>query len=493
LKLIDIDHLIHGLLFETSSSASTKLSEWISKVDIENLPYEKARIFSNIIYSEKFNELDEIIRNRIIGKTRYTWTNNKSRIFRIFKDLPKELNQLDFMLWKGAAVTFIAKNWRTREMGDLDVQVKPKELEKVIYYLEKSNNWRPLGEISWNKLRQKMLQRRESWNFISNNGDILDIHWSYLNENLSKNLVENIFKSSREVNVFNRKLLVPETEWVIASSVQHGFLKGTLGDKIQSILDYYHLCLMSNQTKLEKYLTLSGVSEEGNLIKEVILNKNLASISSLLSFKLFDYKNPPWLREMSKGKFTRFRIRTESILPKENMDYKNINNYIIYRIWERLGRSALIEKKIIKLKGFLTKRLDKNVENIEDVLTIGWQLPDGHEIWSDRADCRLLIDSLPLKTKGIKIQLSKNFKISPNPIGFIYINGELVGAYNLKENLTQDFIQIDFPKNKNYKKIEVSFRPDPYVSKKEINLRNIWQRQSIPIAQGRFEDIIQFI
>lgn len=492
-SLINIDHLIYAILLESKINQTTNLSEWINKIDIENLPYEKARIFSNIIYSRKFDELDEIIKNRIIGKTRYTWTNNKSRLFRIFKELPIELKHLDLMLWKGAAVTEIAKNWRTREMGDLDIQVNPKEIEKVIFYLENSNKWRPQGEISWGKLRQKLLPRRESWNFISNNGDILDIHWSYSNENLSKNLINNIFKTSKEVCIFNHKLLIPETEWVIASSIQHGFLKGTLGDKIQSIFDFYNLFPLSNHKKLEKYLKISGVIEEGNLIKELILNKNINSLHSLLTFKLFDYENPPWLREMSKGKVTRFKIRSKSILPKENMDRQNINKFIIYRIWERLGRSSFIEKKIIKKYGFLTKVLDNKIENINDILTIGWQLPDQNEIWSDRADCRLVINSIPLNTKSIKIQLSKNYKISPNPIGFIYINGEIAGAYNLKENLTRDFIQIDLPKNKNYNKIEISFRPDPYVSKKEIKLRNIWQRHSIPIAQGRFEDIIIFI
>ena len=66
-------------------------------------------------------------------------------------------------------------------------------------------------------------------------------------------------------------------------------------------------------------------------------------------------------------------------------------------------------------------------------------------------------------------------------------------CYNLKENLNRDYIEMKIPFQLIGKKIEISFRPDPYVTRKEIKLRNIWQRQSIPILRGKIDEVIKFI
>jgi hypothetical protein len=469
------------------------LDEWTLNLDIDQLPYEQARVFSNIIYHTDFKQIELNIRNRIIGKTKFNWTNNQSRMFRILNDLPQEMQTSKLMMWKGAAVAEISNHWRTREMGDLDVQVRPEDLEQTLFHLRESNNWKPMGRVTWANLLPRAIPRRESWNFISRSGDILDIHWSYLDGNNKNNMLKDVFQSSKLIKVFDFDLLLPTVEWVLASSLQHGFLKGTRGDKVQSIFDFYHLYKLCNTNELRRTMRVSGIESEGNLLRNLIGDGNPNALKSLLSDEIFHYTNPPWLRNMSRGKLKRFNIRYKSIIPKNQMDYRMLNNYFIYRMWEILGRSSTVENIIFRYLGFFTKGIELIPLEIEDILTIGWQLPDGKEIWSDRADCRMKLDLTNKSCTSLKIKLSENFKISPNPIGFIYINGVYSGAYNLKEDLTRDFLEVAIPEKLRNTEIEISFRPDPYVSRKEIKLRNNWQRQSIPISIGSISDVIEFI
>lgn len=487
------EKMILHLINQPNIIIQEKLNEWVLNLNLDQLPYEQARVFSNIIYHTNFKTIDLNIKNRIIGKTKYTWTNNKSRMFRILNDLPQEIKSSKLLIWKGAAVAEIAKQWRTREMGDLDVQIKPEDLELVLHHLKESENWKPMGEVTWTNLFSRATPRRESWNFISKNGDILDIHWSYLDGKEKNNLINKVFQSARLMKVFDFELLIPSVEWVLASSVQHGFLKGTRGDKIQSIFDFYHLYKLCNTAKLSRVMEVSGVENEGYLLRDFILNGNQSALKALLSEELFNYTNPPWLRYMSRGFFNRLIIRYKSILPSNKMDKKMFNHYLIYRIWEKLGRLSFLENPIFRFFGFFTKNLEPHPRKIEDILTIGWQLPDGKEIWSDRADCRIKLNLAGKGCTFIRIKLSENYKISPNPIGFIYINGIYSGAYNLKEDLTRDFLQVEIPDKFRNEEIEISFRPDPYVSRGEIKLRNNWQRQSIPISSGSIDHVIKFI
>ena len=235
------------------------IDEWILNLDIDQLPYEQARVFSNIIYHTDFKQIELNIRNRIIGKTKFNWTNNQSRMFRILNDLPQEMQTSKLMIWKGAAVAEISNHWRTREMGDLDVQVRPEDLEQTLFHLRESNNWKPMGRVTWANLLPRAIPRRESWNFISKNGDILDIHWSYLDGNNKNNMLKDVFQSSKLIKVFDFDLLIPSVEWVLASSLQHGFLKGTRGDKVQSIFDFYHLYKLCNTNELRRTIRVSGI------------------------------------------------------------------------------------------------------------------------------------------------------------------------------------------------------------------------------------------
>jgi len=484
--------IIH-ILEPLNGLSNKKFKEWIENLNIENLPYEEARVLSNVIYHKDFKKLNENVRNRIIGKTKYNWTNNKSRIYSILNDLPKQMKSLNLMFWKGAAVTEIAKNWRTREMGDLDLQVKPNDLDNILNFLHKSGYWTPMGNVSWRDLTIRATPRRESWNFISKSGEILDLHWGYLDERANTNLINQIFNDAKDITIFDFEFKLPSTEWVVASSLQHGFLKGTMGDKTQSIFDFYHLYLLCNKSVLLDYAEKSGVKTEANILFDLFENKNMKALDELLNDELYFYYNPPWLRNMSKGIMERFIKRSLSVLPKKQMDYKLIKYFYFYRIWEYLLRSSKIERFHNFLFGFITKKIINSQKNIEDILTIGWQIPDGDVIWSDRADSRLILDLSGKYCTKLQFKLNSKFKISPNPIGFMYINGNFVGGYNLKENLNRDYIEMKIPFQLIGKKIEISFRPDPYVTRKEIKLRNIWQRQSIPILRGKIDEVIKFI
>lgn len=397
------------------------------------------------------------------------------------------------MLWKGAAVAQYLNIWNIREMGDLDVQIEPNYKTDVFDFLEQSNYWEPMGDISWSQIRNRSFCRRDSWNFISAEGDILDLHWGFTDSYLKRNLVGEIFKDASTVKIFNNQIKIPSPEWIVASSIQHGFLKGTKGDKFQSIFDYKSLIEYCDVNLLTKILNYLDLSSEHRIIENYVLNNKNIGIDLLIENNLIEYFNPPWNRSVTSKSFYRFINRLNSSLEIKNLDLPLLNRKILYIIWDRIGRISIFEKVLVKIFGHFSRKISEEPIYVEDFLTVGWQVPDSEEIWSDRPDARMIINLEKTNCNKIRIYLSNKFKFSPNPMGFIFINGFFCGGYNLKEDLSQNYIEVQVPNFLKGKEIEVSFRPDPYVTKKEIKLRNIWQRQSIPIARGKFNDVIKFI
>jgi hypothetical protein len=193
--------------------------------------------------------------------------------------------------------------------------------------------------------------------------------------------------------------------------------------------------------------------------------------------------------------------RQRSLPPASRVERDLLRKPGLYRLWERFGRRALLEKWCLywfgpfskPLTATATARQDYDLREcrvIDEIAGPGWGWPEPEHscFWTDRADSRLL---LPLDGEGdlvVVLTVSNQRHHSPNSRVMVFANGHLVSALDLKGGLSKTEYAFIIPRRLLLGPwVELSLRPMPYRGNLH-RMSDYETRRSVPAARLRILD-----
>src|SRR5579871_4748037 len=351
-------------------------------------------------------------------------------------------------------------------MGDADVHVPSSSLETAADIL-RGLGWVPKYGMTWESLVHRTALRRSSWNFVKGEA-CLDLHWRPQPETTSAEMVRNMWATSESHVCLGRAVRLQSAEQALATSLAHGFKYGTHGDKLQTIVDASMLLRACRADILEPLISALGLRESWATVTSSLEEAGALAAGSPAR-ELTDRMEPARRKTAAKAPSSAGLVAgSESTL---------LRRPALYRLWEKTGHKARLERLLIRVMGPFSKPLKWSGEfrddyDLRDCAVIdriggpgwGWPEPDGTCFWSDRADVRLLIPLRGREDHMIVLGLSETAVASPNFTIHVFANGSRVTAMDVRHDRTTSqycFFVSRYILSGAW--VELSFRPRPYL------------------------------
>jgi hypothetical protein len=153
--------------------------EWISGVELEELPFDEARLLPRVYANLSADGWADCLPPRLRGKYRWVWTSNQLRGHAVTPALRALVGAgIPTMLLKGAALLATGRcPWGAREMGDVDVFVPVDSVIAAARALDDAG-WTGQNGVTADFLAHRLVDRRHSWNYDGETPHCnLDLHW----------------------------------------------------------------------------------------------------------------------------------------------------------------------------------------------------------------------------------------------------------------------------------------------------------------------------
>jgi Uncharacterised nucleotidyltransferase len=470
--------LLKSALCPDPKIASVSWKGWSEQIALENAPLPELRIlpaaYANLVRLAPELPLSQKLR----GKVRATFARNRALAHATLPAFSALSGKVPIMLTKGIALCVQFDAWSYRTMGDIDCHI-PYDMLGSIAEILPAFGWAPKYGMTWASLMHRSSLRRNSWNIAKGNGDI-DIHWRFDDGEDERELEQAFWSSGRTAELFGQRLLLPSPEFSIAASLRHCFKEGTRGDLLQTLVDSAAWLVMCSAPKLADVLQRARLSHEFGQVADF-----LSSVGAILPMPL---RASPQHRELRRTSLApRLRRRVEARLLRRPR---------LYRLWEKLGRPAGLERVLLRFGGPLSRPLApsgvaKDDYDMRDCAVIdeiggpGWAWPEPEMtcFWSDRADNRLLVPLIGVEDHLMVISFGTHRFHSPNAIVDVFANGRFLTVLNLAQGLSKSNWAILIPRKVLYEPwVELAFRPKDY--KGELT-SDYTQQRSLPVSRLR--------
>jgi len=172
-------HLLMKAALMKEKKATQAWQAWKSTVDLDDIDYPSLRMLPMLYQNLKqHNVPDDPYLQRMKGIYRLAWVQNQL-LFRRLSEINSLFQRygIKFISLKGAALVFgYYHDYGVRPMHDLDLLVKPDQLDAVI---------RTLTGIGWRQQHQypkALLKYRRELVFVNHAEQEIDVHWHLLRE-----------------------------------------------------------------------------------------------------------------------------------------------------------------------------------------------------------------------------------------------------------------------------------------------------------------------
>lgn len=482
--------LLRAALHPVIDSAVAAWKSWAAARVLEEAPYPELRMLP-AVYGRLGQAAPGLaLPEKLRGKARATFTRNQLLAHGSLSALQALAAEMPVMLVKGAALCARFNNWSSRAMGDIDVLVPIDRLEAAGEILA-AGGWIPKYGMTWASLNHRTSLRRNSWNIARGNADV-DIHWRFLDEASGAALDRELWGSADTATFFGVKVCVPSPEFAVVIALRHGFLEGTHGDRLQTALDVSAYLPLCNRTALADLIAAAGLSEAYDQLQSIF-----ALTDPSLTFAL-----APAVSHSVGPKAS----LPDAIAPLVMFERALLRRPRLYRIWEQLGRKALLERWLIRHFGPFSKPLGfadrsrsdfdlRECSVIDDIAGPGWGWPEPEHtcFWSDCADCRLLLPLEAMRDHVVILTVGSNRLHSPNGRVHVFANGRLVDIITLGARGGPTSADYAFTISRDLlfgPWVELSFRPDSYKGDLRSSL-NYADRRSIPASRIRVLDMVR--
>ena len=482
--------LLNAALNPDAGMAAEAWRNWASARILEEAPYPELRMLPAV--HARLSEVapDLALPQKLRGKARATFTRNQLLAHGSLPALTALAAEMPVMLIKGAAFCARFGTWSSRAMGDIDILLPTEHLSRAGEILA-SAGWTPKYGMTWASMTERTALRRNSWNVIKANADV-DVHWRYLDDVSGGDLDRQLWATADRATFFGLDVLVPDPEFAVVTALRHGFLEGSHGDRLQTALDVSAYLPSCDDGKLAALITATGLWDACVQLRSVFTKAGSVCTLPARSVEAAT----PGVNAPKPG----------SIPPSAAVERSLLHRPGLYRLWERLGRRARLERLFIRLFGPFSKPLAqcdpmgwdfdlRNCSTIDEVAGPGWGWPEPEHscFWTDRADCRLLLPVPSPRNVVVVLSLSALRHYSPNDRVSVFANGCLIAQFDLTDHRRQSGEEhaLLIPGSVMFGPwVELSFRPDGYKGDLNSGL-NYGNRRSIPAARIRVFDALR--
>lgn len=175
--------------------------DWIPDVELEELPFDEARLLPRVYANLSAYGWAECLPPRLRGKYRWVWTSNQLRGHAVTPALQTLVDAgIRTVLLKGAALLASGRcAWGAREMGDVDVLVPDRSVVAAARALDDAG-WTGQNGVTPDFLARRLVARRHGWNYEGETPHAnLDLHWHAFESLRAWQLDAELFRHARRV------------------------------------------------------------------------------------------------------------------------------------------------------------------------------------------------------------------------------------------------------------------------------------------------------
>jgi Uncharacterised nucleotidyltransferase len=484
--------LLSAALNPDAGFAAASWEDWASQIELEAAPQAELRLLP-AVYAHLSRVAPSLgMPNKLRGKARAIFAKNNFLAHGCLPIIEELSRHVQVLVAKGFAICVRFGTWSSRPMVDVDIHVAHEALEKACEVLARCGLV-PYYGMTWASLLHRSALRRDSWNFSKDKVE-LDLHWRVKAGPAEAVLARTMWASAEPAEYLGHRLLLQSPEFALLTALDHGFRIGRRDDAMQTIVDAASLMPICKADVLMSLMEKSGLLMLfGDLIS--ILEK--AGLATMVSNAL----GPRYgaLGGASNRGGRRGSTRSApSPLPPPPPETAVLRQPVRYRLWEKLGRRARIERLLLRMTGpfskplappdtFIAKYDLRACPAIDQIGGPGWGWPEANHggFWSDRAEARLLIPLRQVADHLIVLGLADN-RHSLNPRIHVFANGKLLSTFNLNEQISVSEYCFMIPASLLFGPwVEFAFRPRPYLGDKMDTLSHFARGRGLPVRRLR--------
>ena len=213
--------LLHAALF-SGSDALKAWEKWTALINFDKIDPASFKLLPLIARNLAFAQIKTPLFAKCQGIYRQAWVANQIQWTKIVPTLAHFLHAgIDkIIILKGMAMTHqYYRDFGMRIAGDIDLMIEKVHLPQVNDHLA-SLGWKA-GPARTSILNPEHLERWHSLNFLDSSKTVLDLHWSFIQEN-SKALDEAVLKEARPFSIQGITLYVPSPTDLLLQTCIHG-------------------------------------------------------------------------------------------------------------------------------------------------------------------------------------------------------------------------------------------------------------------------------
>jgi hypothetical protein len=446
--------LVHAALSADRQTAAAAWRSWTEQVVLEEAPYPEVRLLPMAHSNLAKVAPDLVLPLKVRGKARATFARSRLMCHQAVPALRELLKAVPVIVTKGAAFCVKFHAWSFRQTGDVDIQVKHRNLARSVDILT-ALGWTPKYGMTPDSLKHRTPLRRNSWNLTRQKGDI-DLHWRLVDGAGAKRIARRYWETAEPVDFLGARALMPSPEFATIGALQHGFIEGSRADALQALVDCWHWLPLCDRNKLAEAISLTGMGELVPVLAAAFDDARLPMGNSIL--KQAAARSSP-----RSPRQARLRIRR---------DKQVLHRPQLYKYWTRLGRPYALERLILRTFGPFSKPLVQAAAprpeyDLRDCAILdeiggpgwGWPEPEHTCFWSDQADNRLLVSLPDMQDYFAIVSFSVAAKWSSHPKVSVGINGRPVRDLDFQSEGRTKFALL-VPRSCLFGPwIEFSFRP----------------------------------
>lgn len=337
-------------LIAATAQSTRGLLAWTSLVknlQFENLPPNAQRLCP-MIYNNLSGERSVPEIERLKGSFRFSWAASTKLLYEVVRLTDSlEREKIDYRILKGLGIQLSLDLVGARVVGDADILVKSKDIQRVSELLTEMGFRKSSGAGCDHGFQAPLGDALEF-----NKADVhFDLHIAEFKEPAS--LFARMFEEEPLLRTFQNQIIqIPSPELLLLHSAYHGFRNSSPTDLIQSLADIVQLARVTNDSHLTEITKSSGCSRYVDFIKKSLVDY-LDEESELLegvADARVELRNHSAKTKGGVSRLTRKALqllKVRSIFPLALANPKRFfYERVHYTIWLLAGQFSALEKKL---------------------------------------------------------------------------------------------------------------------------------------------------
>ena len=456
------DRLLLRAALISGPQARSAWEEWFSGVELDDLPFDEARLLPRVYANLAAQGRGECLPPRLRGKYRWVWSANQLRCHAVAPALHSLVDaRIPTMLLKGASLLASGRcPWGAREMGDVDILV-PTRCEVDAARALDAAGWAAQSGVTPDFLARRLVLRRHGWNYERDapHGN-LDLHWHAFEAVRAAGFDTKLFRSARRVRFGDVELLALDDADQVLHMIEHAS-HGEPAHRLAWLVDVAGVLDHVDGQRLANRARELGVhdlaSEALDTMARALGTSSVQRVAAILNRRRAGTREQllavtetgtvlgrsfPRLSELLRtaavhGGEARRPLQAAKEVLRRRIEPALCRHPVLSAALALAGRPRRIEVAALRVLGPLARppaplalRPGEWVElttacALDRVAGAGWSWPMPDGVWTDGAEARLALDTaIPCgRPLALEFRFGDDAHRSPNPHAFVLVNG----------------------------------------------------------------------